>query len=294
MAPNVHPFPPQPEPWKARLMVDKQGAPRPIFFNAAHALRDAPAWLNVLAFDDFTKRTMLVSPPPWEMSPINWQPRPWTGQDDFQTTEWLQQQNILVPLSVAEHAVEMVAAERRYHPVCDYLNDLEWDGVPRLEGWMSKYLGATDDKYTSTVSRCTMIGSVARVSEPGCKVDNMPIFEGLQGIGKSSMAQALYEPWFSDEIADLGSKDAAMQMQGVWMIEIAELDAMSRTEVSKIKAFVSRRTDRFRPPYGRRVAEFPPVRVLGNDQFHRLSQRRNRWPSVLADQMHQARYCWIA
>jgi predicted P-loop ATPase len=65
--------------------------------------------------------------------------------------------------------------------------------------------------------------------------------------------------WFTDEIADLGSKDAAMQTRGVWIIEIAELDSMSRSEVSKIKSFMSRSTDRFRPPYGKRLIESPSM-----------------------------------
>ena len=254
---NIHHLPPPSNTWRDRLIVDKRGTAKPVFVNAAHALREAPAWHDVLAFDEFAKRTMMMQPPPWDNVPTAFEARPWTTQDDLQTTEWLQQQNILVTISVTERAIEMVSTERRYHPVLEYLSSLEWDGVPRLDLWMIVHLGAENNDYNKMVARCTLIGAVARVSDPGCKVDNMPIFEGLQGIGKSSMAQALFEPWFSDEIADLGSKDAAMQAQGIWAIEIAELDAMSRGEVSKIKAFTSRRTDRFRPPYGHRVIEYP-------------------------------------
>lgn len=65
---------------------------------------------------------------------------------------------------------------------------------------------------------------------------------------KSTALKTLADPWFTDEIAELGSKDAAMQTRGVWIIEIAELDSMSRADVSKIKGFISRTTDRFRPP----------------------------------------------
>ena len=53
------------------------------------------------------------------------------------------------------------------------------------------------------------------------------------------------------------SKDAAMQTRGVWGIEVSELDAMSRMEVSRIKSFITRTTDRFRPPYGSRIIESP-------------------------------------
>jgi predicted P-loop ATPase len=253
---TVHPFTPPPEPWKSGLIHGKGGLPKPLLVNAVYALRAAPAWLDVLGFDNFAKRIMVLSRPPWE-APSDFEERPWTGQDDLLCTVWLQQQEISVSLGIAANAVETVAMETPYHPVLEYLDRLEWDGVRRLDLWMLVHLGAPNNEYVRTVSRCTLIGAIARIRHPGCKVDNMPILEGLQGVGKSSMAEAMFYPWFSDEIADLGSKDAAMQTAGVWMIEIAELDAMSRGEVSKIKAFVSRKTDRFRPPYGRRVAEFP-------------------------------------
>src|ERR1019366_3969854 len=74
---------------------------------------------------------------------------------------------------------------------------------------------------------------------------------------KSTALKTIAGEWFTDEIAELGSKDAAMQTRGVWIIEIAELDSMTRADVSKIKAFMSRARDRFRPPYGRRLIESP-------------------------------------
>ncbi|HEY2528179.1 MAG TPA: virulence-associated E family protein, partial [Xanthobacteraceae bacterium] len=109
--------------------------------------------------------------------------------------------------------------------------------------------------YTAAVGTCMLIAAVARIYEPGCKADAVPIFEGKQGLLKSTAIKTMFYPWFTDELADLGSKDAAMQTRGIWGIEISELDAMTRGEVSKIKAFVSRTTDRFRPPYGKRVIE---------------------------------------
>jgi predicted P-loop ATPase len=102
---------------------------------------------------------------------------------------------------------------------------------------------------------------------------------------KSTAVKALSEPWFTDEIADLGSKDAAMQTRGVWVIEIAELDSMSRTEVSKIKSFISRATDRFRPPYGKRLIESPRQCVFAGSVNHSAYLRdetggRRFWPVI--------------
>ena len=118
-------------------------------------------------------------------------------------------------------------------------------------------MGASPTAYHPEVGKVTMIGAIARIYQPGCKVDTVPIFEGPQGARKSTAVKTLFDPWFSDELADLDSKDSAMQTRGVWGIEVSELDAMSRSEVSRIKAFISRTMDRFRPPYGSRIIERP-------------------------------------
>jgi predicted P-loop ATPase len=75
--------------------------------------------------------------------------------------------------------------------------------------------------------------------------------------GAACRTEALFSHWFSDDLAELGSKDAAMQVRSAWCIEIAELSAMQRGDIEKVKAFVTRRVDRFRPPYGHRVIEAP-------------------------------------
>jgi predicted P-loop ATPase len=98
---------------------------------------------------------------------------------------------------------------------------------------------------------------VARIYLPGAKADCVLILEGPQGLKKSTALMTLAEPWFTDRLSDLGSKDAAMETKGVWVIEVAELDTMTRAEVGAIKAFISRTHDRFRPPYGKRLVDLP-------------------------------------
>jgi putative DNA primase/helicase len=102
------------------------------------------------------------------------------------------------------------------------------------------------------------ISAVARVMRPGVKADHMLILEGPQGAKKSTALKVLAsEDWFTDELDEIGTKVAAQQMQGVWIVEIAELDAISRVKVSRIKAFLTRTTDRYCPPYGRHIVEVP-------------------------------------
>jgi predicted P-loop ATPase len=181
----------------------------------------------------------------------------WTDQEDRLAAEWLQKQGILVSVEIAGQAVQTAARDHPFHPVRSYLKGLQWDGVERLECWLSTYLGCEDTKYSRAVGSRWLISAVARIFRPGAKADCCLILEGPQGIRKSTALRTLAGEYFTDELADLGSKDAAMQTRGVWIIELSELDSLSDSDVARIKAFMSRTTDRFRPPYGMRLVESP-------------------------------------
>jgi len=247
--------------WTAQLIAGKTG-PRPILANAVTSFLAAPEWSDILWFDMFRQRTTLRGKAPWAKSngPVE---ESWTEQHDRLAANWLQHHGIYVTPNVAGEAVETVARDRPFHPVINYLMPLQWDRRPRLETWAIDYLGTPDSAYVRAVSSRFLAAAVARVLDPGCKSDCALILEGPQNLGKSTALRALFAPWFTDDIADLGSKDAAMQLEGAWCVELAELDSISRAEVSKIKAFMSRQTDRFRPAYGRRVVEQKRQCVFG-------------------------------
>jgi predicted P-loop ATPase len=130
-----------------------------------------------------------------------------------------------------------------------------------------------------------LISAVARVFRPGAKADCCLILEGPQGIRKSTALRTIAGEYFTDELADLGSKDAAMQTRGVWIIELSELDNLGHAEVARIKAFISRTTDRFRPPYGMRLVESPGQCLFAGTVNHGAYLRdetggRRFWPVV--------------
>jgi predicted P-loop ATPase len=130
-----------------------------------------------------------------------------------------------------------------------------------------------------------LISAVARIFQPGAKADCCLILEGPQGIRKSTALRTIAGEYFTDELADLGSKDAAMQTRGVWIIELSELDNLSHAEVARIKAFMSRATDQFRPPYGMRLVESPRQCVFAGTVNHGSYLRdetggRRFWPVV--------------
>jgi putative DNA primase/helicase len=103
--------------------------------------------------------------------------------------------------------------------------------------------------------------AVARIFKPGCKDDTCLVLEGPQGLLKSTALSTLAAPWFTDEISDWGTKDAAMQVRGVWITELAELDAMGRPDAS-------RSTDRYRPPHGRHLIEVAGESVFAGTVNH--------------------------
>ena len=243
--------------WKKDLLRAKppmnttEGRIIPVLANAIAAFRHAPEWGGVLAFNDFGFGTVALKPAPWGIVPKG----EWTDHEDRLAAEWLQKQGILVSVEIAGQAVQTAARDHPFHPVRTYLKGLQWDGVERLDWWLSNYLGAEDSDYSRAVGSRWMISAVARIFRPGAKADCCLILEGPQGIRKSTALRTIAGDYFTDELADLGSKDAAMQTRGVWIIELSELDSLSSSDVARIKAFMSRTTDRFRPPYGMRLVE---------------------------------------
>jgi len=140
-----------------------------------------------------------------------------------------------------------------FHPVKEYLNSLKWDGTSRIDHFFADHCGTTYDQYSSFVGKSFFISQVARVMRPGCKLDTMPILEGSQGMGKSTLFRSLCpkEEWFGDSAIDFNSKDAYIGSLGKWIRELPELDALNKAETTKVKGFISSPTDSYRPPYGK-------------------------------------------
>jgi hypothetical protein len=151
------------------------------------------------------------------------------------------------------NATESLAIDNPFHPIRDYLDGLRWDGEPRLDRWMTTYLGAEDTPLNAAIGRTVLLAAVRRVREPGVKFDTILVLEGEQGVGKSTAIVMLAgSENFSDQnILTLDGKAQMESLEGVWLYELCELEGLSRAETSKVKAFASRSVDHGRPAYGR-------------------------------------------
>jgi predicted P-loop ATPase len=242
--------------WYADLAKTKSGTPHPNLANVMTALRADPDVQKMLALDEMAGSVLLMHPvPAWGSRPgTAGEPRPLTDNDVTALQEWIQLAGIInVSRDVMHQAVDLRAYECRFHPVRDYLDGLVWDGTPRAETWLATYLGTQPSEYASAIGRMFLIGMAARIYKPGCKLDNMLIFEGAQGARKSTACAILGGEWFSDNLPDVThGKDTAQHLAGKWLIEVAEMSATSKAEAEALKAFISRPTERYRPSYGRR------------------------------------------
>lgn len=206
-------------------------------------------------FDDFLQRPMTAR---------DGVPRPLTDSDYTAYLAYIQRDLQLhkMTLGKVQAAVDLYAMSQRRNCSQEWLSSLTWDGVSRLDSWLPRTFGTPVDAYHMAVGRCFLLSIVARVMRPGCQVDTMPVFEGGQGVGKSTVCRILGGEWFTEATESPLSKDFVQCMRGKMLVEVAELDPFTRAGQEKVKAIISNRIDTYRPPYGRTAQDFPRMCVM--------------------------------
>ena len=240
--------------WAKDWQLSDNGAPLPNLFNVALTLRNHPKLADMIRYDDMARTPMLMRQIPNTTDDPSI-PRPLRDADVLAIQEEIQVAGLRrIGKPTVQDAIELIAAQARYHPVRDYLNGLVWDGTQRVTGWLGRYLGVEGNAYSDTIGRLFLVALIARQFRPGCKADYMLILEGPQGAMKSSACRVLAGEWFSDNLPDLYRGDPvrlSMHLRGKWLIEIAELSSFNAAESHTLKEFVTQTEERYTPKYGR-------------------------------------------
>lgn len=240
--------------WTSQLTLATDGGYHKTINNTMLILQNLPALHGCARRDDFSGRIYAAEELPWAKGV-----RVWSDADTTELRRYLEQEHRFKPgKSDIRDAVIAVAVRQRFHPVRDYLNSLMWDLKPRLDTLFVDYLGAEDTPYIRAITRKALVGAVARIMEPGCKFDYMPVLVGGQGRGKSSIISKLAggNDWFSDSVTTFDGKNAFEAITGKWLIEIPEMQAFDKATMNQAKAFITKQSDFYRAAY----AEFPEDR----------------------------------
>jgi predicted P-loop ATPase len=194
----------------------RNGNPLNNLANAMIAMRNDRNLRDAFAFDEIALGTLVRVPMPGSVAaPGGFHPHPLTDVDVSQVQEYLQKLGLSqIGVSTVHQAVEARGHECSFHPVRDYLEGVVWDGVPRVGGWLTNYVGVKLDPYSTEIGKLFLVGMVARVYCPGCKCDYTMILEAPQGAEKSSVCRILGGAWFSDSLPETSGKDAAVHLAG--------------------------------------------------------------------------------
>lgn len=281
------------EDFLSKLKRDKNGTPESDVFNCLVVLKQDPSLQGKIRLDEFSHRLVVIDDLPWrskDETPY------WTDTDDACLRNYFATKYLIKGKGIIDDALQEVTQDNKFHPVRQYLTGLTWDGECRLDSLFIDYIGAEDTEYIRAVTRKWMCGAVARVMDPGVKFDTAIVLYGSQGLGKSLILERLGRKWFNNSLVDIKTKDALEQIQGSWIVELAELAPTYKNDNEIVKAFISRTSDRFRSPYGRRTEEYPRQCVFAgstNNLMFLKDRTGNRrfWP-ITGDKDRKTKNSW--
>ena len=239
--------------WQVALDVNAKGE----FENSANNLniifQKDQRLKQVFRLNAFDNKRYITRSMPWRKVPVM---EPVRDVDYSGVRNYIECVYGIVSSQKVDDAMAIAVEQNRFHPIQDYLKNLKWDGQQRIDTLLIDYFGAEDNLYTRAAIRKMLCAAVTRVFKPGEKFDTALILVGPQETYKSTFLKKLGKSWFSDTFNTVQGKEAYEQLQGAWIIEMAELSGLKKAEVETIKHFITKTEDQFRPAYARTVESY--------------------------------------
>jgi predicted P-loop ATPase len=253
------------EDWKGKLKFANKGYElAATFANVVIILENDSRWSDALGYDERYNRGLFFRAPKDFDRRGDLYPRALDNEDPARLSCWLQDEyQVNITPEVCGKALNLVCQNSPFDPVKDYLDGLEWDGIPRIDNLPAEIFGDPNQCAKECFARW-MISAVKRVYQPGCQADYVLVLEGeKQGERKSSFWQWLAGEWYGLVKSTADSKDSVLEQQGPWIGDLSELASTRRADIEATKNMITTRTDRIRPPYGHVVIETPRRGILG-------------------------------
>lgn len=217
-------------------------------------------------------------------------PIPWTDADTRRVTVAIQQQLRLHKFSerIVRDGIQHAAECQSRNSLTEWLNSLTWDGQERLSTWLSDTAGVEANDYTQAIARNWLIAMVARAFKPGCKMDNIPVLEGVSGLNKSQFLEVLGGEWYEALPMEFGTKDFLQSLQGIWLAEIPDMTGFAKADHTRVISLLSVPRDKFRKAYGHTPERFQRTTIFAatseDDDYLTDSRGKRRfWPVRCTD-----------
>ena len=210
-------------------------------------------------------------------------PRAWEESDTISLQCFLQAHVEMKKLGkhVVYDAVVRQARRSTRNPVKEWLESLVWDKTERLPRMLSDGWGTPFNEYSAAVGRCFLVGAVARIYQPGCQLDYTPVFEGLEGIHKSTALRLLFGQWHCEPKYRINDKDFYVAMSSKWCLELSEMAQLEGISHKMQRACLTCPDDHFRAPYERNASDHPRMCVfaatVNGDDWHNDPHGARRW-----------------
>lgn len=234
--------------WTEDLEVDGRGIYKSSATNINLILANDEGLKGRFKQNEFNSKNYIVKSCPWRKIK---KPEPMRNVDYSGVRNYIESTYGITGNLKIDDSLALTMDKCSFHPIKEYLSSVKWDGVERVDNLLIDYFGADDNLYSRESIRKMLVGAVARIFQPGIKFDLVLTLVSEEGTGKSTFVNKLGMDWFSDTFFTVTGKEALEQIQGAWIIEMAELAGLRKAEIESVKHFITKQEDSFRPAYGR-------------------------------------------